>query len=895
MNYYNFWGKSANDKEPYPLYAHIIDVASVAELLLRNSIKKFFTSFFSPKLEEEKIINNICFLAGLHDIGKATPQFQSKNTSHKILLEKLGMDFTNTPEYKSHALDSALILSAWDKHKNKIETIMTEISKYLAMHHGTIFKKNSLRKNIKKIGGKQWQEQQFGLIDELQKTYQAESIIDLEVMEPAFYLIFTGLVTYCDWIASIDKYFYCSQPSSDFEKYRYDSLEKAKIALKETGLSHTSSLVSLEFTEYFKNINIKKPRNLQQEIIDLALGEKPSLTIIEAPTGEGKTEAAFYLAARQQSIQSNRGIYVAMPTMATSNAIYGRLLSFLKEAHNAEKGSANIMLVHSHSFLNDTMNKLIENYRNREKDNDDNISAQAPEWFLPSKRSLLAPYGAGTVDQTFLSVLNVKHFFLRLFGLAGKTVIFDEVHAYDTYMAEIHIQLLKWLKAMNSNVIILSATLPANIKKRFLQAWDCESNNPGEIYPLVSHAAGNNLIEHTFQTREIKDCQKDMKGNYIKSININILKRNSRDDEIILKLTEEAQKGCDTAYIVNTVGRCQCIYEEIEKSQKKNGGNYELHIFHSRYTFGDRKRIEENVLKRFGKDKNGKTSGAIIIATQVIEQSLDLDFDVMFTDLAPIDLLIQRAGRLWRHDNAERPKDCTNPVLHIVMPEEDENGLPKTKKLSSIYEEIIIYRTYLLLKDCEKWCFPEDYRKLVEGVYDFEREIEGLSDEQYDIFEEKLNDFINGTRKSKFIAEENIIYLPEYLDEMFEDEDKQMPEDNYKHPYYKIKTRLGEPSITMILIFKTGNERFIRVKTELINIKNAGLHDFVFSSVSVPLSFLDCNIQEISPEYWKEYQESNKFLKKYAALELLSNNNKEFKFQYNEITGFVNNRKDTND
>jgi CRISPR-associated endonuclease/helicase Cas3 len=863
----NIIGKTTPDGKNYPLIAHTIDTSSVCELLLNYGVKNYLSNFFENS-ESIDLVSTLSFWISLHDIGKATPQFQKKIGANNKKLEEYGLPFINSNDYKSHALDSALILRSWDRERYARETILSQIAKYIAMHHGTVFVNNDFRCGIKKTGGKEWKKIQFDIIEKLYELYSPEDSRAINISNHAFYLAFTGFLVYCDWIASMDSFTSFRPNSDNIAEYRKESLQKADKALNANALYNIASLVADSFSSYFKGIST--PRKLQSEIISIAEKPVPSLTIIEAPTGEGKTEAALYLAVRQQVAQNNRGIYIAMPTMATSNAIYDRFITFLKSAHEG-KTTASAMLIHSHSRMNESMKQLLANYYNSNESNSNDEEIIAPEWFLPSKRSLLAPYGVGTVDQTFLSILNVRHFFLRLFGLAGKTVVFDEVHAYDSYMSELFLVLLKWLKALKSNVIILSATLPSKLKNEMTIAWGSEDDGAKSInYPLIT-TVNNEGTQQTSYHSEQK-----------RRIRLNTFVRD--DEKIVSDLVENARAGCDAAYIVNTVGRCQEIFELVRNKSESTEADIDIYIFHSRFTFGDRKRIEAEVRGRFGIGKTRKR-GAVVIATQVIEQSLDLDFDIMYSDIAPIDLLLQRAGRLHRHNNM-RPETAQNPVMNIVMPETDDDGLPQTNEISKVYEDIIIYRTYFLLKQYDEWNFPRDYRPLIEGVYDPDVPIGGL-DNSIEQVEQAGRRSHTLTMSSQALKQENRIYLPTELEFFFADDDKPMPEENHKHPFYRMKTRLGDPSISLILLFKSGRDICVKNDSGYKKIQACGTVDFIYGTINLNANYFDGEIEDIMPDYWHTYRSKHKTVKNLSALELINNettvNNQIFK--YNDTIG----------
>ena len=274
--------------------------------------------------------------------------------------------------------------------------------------------------------------------------------------------------------------------------------------------------------------------------------------------------------------------------------------------------------------------------------------AIATEFLAGSKHGLLAPYGVGTIDQLFLAVLNTKHHFVRLYGIARKTVILDEVHAYDTYMNELLKRLVQWLRAMDCTVVVLSATLPRKRRLELLSAWDATVVEES-TYPRVTVVDGERCArEHRVEARTLPAVSLDWVGS----------------ERAIARAIEAASQGGCVAVIRNTVDGAQETFREI--ASRLGESRIDLRLFHARYPYEDRQEIETGCLLAYG-PPNGEyqgqpvvrpAGGSILVATQVVEQSLDLDFDLMVSEVAPIDLLIQRAGRLHRHERDERgPSD----------------------------------------------------------------------------------------------------------------------------------------------------------------------------------------------------------------------------------------------
>ena len=321
-------------------------------------------------------------------------------------------------------------------------------------------------------------------------------------------------------------------------------MEQARRALEDLGwIGWQPPTVFATFRELFGF----DPRPMQQAVVELAEQlQEPSLVIIEAPTGEGKTEAALYLADHWSRVCQQRGLYVAMPTMATSNQMFGRVTTVLGQRYPTEL--VNVHLVHSQALWRDDMQAL----RLDTADERQGGTVAAMAWFLPRKRTLLAPFGVGTVDQALLSVLQARHFFVRLFGLSHKTVIFDEVHAYDTYMSTIFQRLLGWLRAVGTSVVILSATLPAQTRRELLQAYtgDPDAPYPQVSYPAISWAAKGRVRVLPLETPAQR------------TVTLEWAKREV--DSMAERLADELREGGCAAVICNTVKRSQEVYSALK-------------------------------------------------------------------------------------------------------------------------------------------------------------------------------------------------------------------------------------------------------------------------------------------------------------------------------------------
>lgn len=451
-----------------------------------------------------------------------------------------------------------------------------------------------------------------------------------------------------------------------------------------------------------------------QRCCEREANENALLTIIEAPMGEGKTEAALYLAGRICRAYNKRGIYLALPTAATSNQMVGRVRSLL-----SDHGSGNVRLLHSMAWLVDDAYVSANAF-------DIEDGQQASDWTKPLRRGMLSENAVGTVDQAMASVLRLKYGMLRLLGLAGKVLIIDEIHAYDIYMSTIIARLLEWCRMMKIPVILLSATMQDRQKLKYLNCYGIKDVVLAKEYPLITQVKDNGGLKQSIVGRAYM--------NRIYYFNTAALGDNI--EEIAGTVLETAKDGGCICVLMNTVRRAQILYRTLRDRDEKD-----ILLFHARFPAARRAEIERNCLELFG--KKGKRPGRmILVCTQVVEQSLDVCFDAMITEIAPMDMLLQRAGRVHRHEGNIRPKRLSLPTITVILPDAtapaeageryNVNGL--------IYSPLVLQNTERLLLNRDCVHVPEDVRECVEEAYsevagdDLELYIKTATEEQLKVF-----------------------------------------------------------------------------------------------------------------------------------------------------------------
>jgi CRISPR-associated endonuclease/helicase Cas3 len=699
LTYSQLWAKTAAGNRWHALPFHLLDVAAAAEVVWDRLPRKAH-AVATQAIGDELSARRVCvFLAGTHDIGKANRFFQAKDRSQHDRLRDLG---ANLPPYSRddnprHGQATGAHLRPWFIDRWKWTGPVAEnVALAVGGHHGTFF--SHTKKTALGVDSEPWCGIGTALLDELAKALlEHETPAEPKPLNP-FLGWLSGFVSVADWLGSHEAMTVWQTVECPLADYLCKARSRAKQLLDELHwqLSPATTMVPVA-----KLLPVgSTPNSLQQLAGELA--SDFSLAIIEAPTGEGKTEAAFALAEPARS--TGTGIYFALPTMATANGLRDRVEAYLRRATGNDDLEAR--LLHSQAWL------FREHVQTAKDPNEEGEKqeAQAQDWFAGAKRGLLAPFGVGTIDQALIAALRVRHGFVRLFALAGKTVVIDEVHAYDVYMADLMDVLLGWLRTLRCRVILLSATLPRARRKALLSAWGYQNEQSQSEYPSITWVTEDGQI----QSRGF-DVQPR------KPLAFQLIPAGEEEHwklgaSVLLQLVRA--NGGLGALVLNTVRDAQNAYDWLND---QGLGEIHLDLFHARFTAQHRYAVEKRVLDRFGKTGARKQS-AILVATQVVEQSLDLDFDHMVSALAPIDLLIQRAGRLHRHRRrvdgslcGPSPDERPDPVLHVLAPPLDQDGMPEI--CDPIYSHDVLMRTFQRLGSNVVIVKPSDVTNAIEAVY----------------------------------------------------------------------------------------------------------------------------------------------------------------------------------
>jgi len=687
--YEECWAKTTADDQPgISVRDHCLNVGCVAERLL---------ALLPPQLHK-LIPPGAATLAALHDIGKVSPGFQQKCMAwlvdHNLAESAKKQNWSLCETHHGKVTAFAL----WQHFRAKWGGDQWErVAHCVGAHHGTLFGK--IFAKPPKNDPTDWASQaRRKLLMELEQLLGKLPKESSELAESALWHL-AGLISVADWIGSDERFF--SPAACDQQRSLRAARADARRAVAALGWGVYRVQPWLTFTNLF---GFEKPSDIQSRAA--ALAEPPAVALIEASMGTGKTEAALALAYRVIESGAAKGLYFALPTQVTSNRIHLRVREFLKRA-TAER--AFLRLAHANSWLRDDSCAVIS-----PAGHEDKTPAVARDWFASAKRALLAPYGVGTIDQALFGVVAAKHFFVRRFALAGKVVVLDEVHSYDLYTGTLVDHLVRRLRELGATVVVLSATLTAQRKRELLGLPEGTPLN--DHYPLLSvlPKAGGVL------------AQLEIKPERSREVAVRCVK--FEEGEAAAECLRRAERGECVLWIRNTVAEAQAAFRRLRSD--RCGEETVIALLHSRFPLFRREKLERLWLNRLGKNPRRRPRGCVLVATQVVEQSVDIDGDFLLTDLAPTDMLLQRIGRLWRHQErpqmaARRPATARREVWVNCPPLQKDADARALKR--ALGKSARVYAPYVLLRSLAEWrkvaersvlVLPKDIRPLLEATYD---------------------------------------------------------------------------------------------------------------------------------------------------------------------------------
>lgn len=780
------WGKSAERAggRKNLLLEHLLDTAAVAECMwdgfLAPSTRRLVDELAGGAGRGRRFFAWLC---GIHDIGKATPAFQRMWPEGAAAVRAAGLLWSEPAVAKHawrHDRAGAYVLRRLLPPAGWAAEHVEWMWPLIAGHHGAFPSPATVlpprQGRGQHAGGEAWARVQ----DALLRRFTAEvgagakpgEMAPARLPSRAAQLHLSGLIVMADWIASDEEHF----PGVDnlTAVTVGGARRRAAAAWRALGVRGGWGRLAEPVPEDFgRRFNGQQPRDSQRMVMEAARRmPEPGLLVVEAPMGEGKTKAALMAAEILAARFGADGVFVGMPTQATSDPMFGHVRAWVGAID--EELADQVALLHGKRMFNKEWQALVaggaDDGESRfggvdeygecgEGDWGDDLyglvdsaqgggpAARGPaEWFLGSKRGLLCPFVVGTIDQLLFAATRTKHVMLRMAGLAGKVVVLDEVHAADVYMSQFLAEGLRWLGQARVPVVLLSATLPPAQRRVLTEAYLAGAASQEEYmaadfrepagYPSViaasmPSAGGGARIEVSTVVpwrRDMPPVAVEVLPESVPQPKASAEKRNAlqraADEAVAARLERELLDGGCALVIRNTVARAQGLFTRLREQF-----GADVVLLHGRLAVGPRADRTDQCLLELGPSDDGKQSPRprrIVVATQLAEQSFDVDADILVTDLAPMDLLLQRIGRLHRHDGVRRPSGLSCPRVLVTGFEGDGKRLEASEPPAFLYGSQVIYGRHLLLRTAvlvlgaaagSGWRIPSDVPELVSACY----------------------------------------------------------------------------------------------------------------------------------------------------------------------------------
>lgn len=748
-----FWAKT----NPYQsVITHGIISGKVAAIIVRYYLSDGENEYLQKALQMDapQMESFLSYLASVHDIGKIEYNFQAKDHATKETLDCDPENRRIIPKKNvRHEKAGQKVLCSFWNHLGEDEDAADLFSEIIGAHH------QGKHGGPGYPVGKSWTDMQLAFEKQMRTIFLPDSsdllpICD-DTIQGAVGAILLSLIVLSDWIASGTVF-------ADAEEWIHEKNADARITetalafLRESGLEPVRMEWPDGFSALWPFIPPDGQRMLQKKTAALFQTDNTPICalLLEAPMGEGKTEAGVFAAIQMAKQWGKDGFYIALPTAATSNQMVERMRKLLS-LHDVKQ---KVRLLHAMAWMENA-----EAYCK----NDAEDANDAASWLAPVKRGLLGQFAVGTVDQAMLAATTVKYGALRLLGLSNKVLVIDEIHSYDAYMSAILKRLLEWCKALKIPVVMLSATLPPAKKAELFRPFAKQAFSGS--YPLITAIRADGKVEE-IPIEKTSHCLS------ARSELLPFLGDPAKIAEVTINLVSDG--GC-VCVLMNTVKEAQAVYQEL-----KTRWTGDLILFHAQFTAQRRAELEEACIRRYGKDRNHRPARSILVATQVVEQSLDVDFDAMITAIAPIDLVLQRLGRVHRHEDTPRPDALLHPLIKILIPGDHKNfGASKY-----VYPECLLRSAIRVLEGKSFIRIPEDLAQLVQDGYD---PANVPQDELSQWMEKQVRDQVEaGASQAWLINSPDQTYNALYDSLVYEDDDRTM----------SAATRLGEPTIRLALL-----------------------------------------------------------------------------------------------
>ena len=744
----SFWAKSGDSGSWLSVVQHLMDAADVAGLLFDDYLSEHHRRLMASVWggDRAKARASFVFLAGVHDVGKVSPQFACQRQDLAQLIRSEGLVVMRKADYAEraflpHGLVSQFALQEEIAAGGGDGSRALQWAILVGVHHGRYPDAGAVY-----VARQQYRTQEGSREDDPRWSQARSEILRWMAARSGFPLIAPGTalpelpiavasayasaLVIADWLASNEDYFPLRpRPVDEAGKLSIEGYpeltadqqhERVERAWKRAGFPAPLCIPAAptdEVADFYRHRfgwpASYRPTEAQRAAVEIATREDPDLMIVEAPPGSGKTELAFAAAEVLMRARGLQGVFVALPTQATTNAMFERVTAWLTSILGDEPQKLGIQLAHGKNSLNESFVKLLERGKSplEVHDGEEDLGLHASRWMGQRWRSTLSPVVVGTIDQVLLAALKSRHVLVRHLGLMGKVVVIDEVHAADEYMETYLEAALTWLGMYGIPVVLLSATLPPARRLALLSAYrrgrgssgvSAESVDGMIGYPAISTVSATGVCVHEIQGEA--EVPKRIIPTSLGS-----------PQEIAELLDRELAEGGCAVVIRNTVREAQETYEAV----RNVFGREQSTLLHSRFLAAERAARDRRMLELFGKHSQQRPVRHVVVATQVIEQSLDVDFDLMLTDPAPMDLVLQRIGRLHRHDRAERPRGLRDARCLVIVEDATPSPWAYSRGTDYVYARYAVLRTLGIVADRGEILVrePLDYAELTTLAY----------------------------------------------------------------------------------------------------------------------------------------------------------------------------------
>lgn len=739
---FDAWGKLSRDKSgqltgEHPLLDHMTDVAACFLALAECTSVRRSLENTAGRVLDAADLQRLAVLVFLHDVGKANAGFQAKRwvAASQSVPQGWPVPAGHTHEALCIFSDEKLLLQLPVDEMDSWGSACLSLWRASISHHGRSVEESS------QIDTRIWRP----VINAGQVVYDPQATLRAMGQHlrdwfgsafdagpalpesPQFAHLFAGLVQLADWLGSDTYFFPFTKPGEDRNQWVW---QRAREAVQSLGLDATVWRQALpclpDFSKVFRDSASRplQPHPIQSKMAEPGLGP---LLILESETGSGKTEAALWRFAQLFQTGQVDSLYFALPTRVAATQLYNRSLQFaanLWQGTGQEPPLVVRALAGYESADGQTIAAKLPNFEVLWADKPGEEKAHKRWAAESSKRYLAAPLAVGTIDQALLGALQVRHAHMRHSLLARSLLVVDEVHASDAYMATLLAHLLKAHLNAGGHALLLSATLGSSARHRYQRLIAPSLPMPmlaqaiAMPYPALSDGASTQALPDSGRSKRVYWQVKDWMDS---------------PESIADLAIEAATQGAKVLVIRNTVPTALATFRAIENLAQQNGLQEVLFnlngiatVHHSRYSSEDRPKLDAAVEQQIGKHRDRPRQACIVVGTQTLEQSLDIDADLLITDLCPMDVLLQRVGRLHRHDRApeERPEGYQQAQAVVLVPEghsldgclkKSRHGLGRFHNGGGIYMDLrILEATRRLISDAENHLIPQDNRELVE-------------------------------------------------------------------------------------------------------------------------------------------------------------------------------------